>query len=223
MRTGQVFGRMTNKPNRMKQNLIKSLVIIAACGLATAVRADAVPASGSLGLLGQTYAGVTYSYTDMDGSSVDGADYIFEYNQPLSTGFDAVFTYDYGRSEEFSGTRFKSHAATAALRAFSTTTTWAKPYVEAGLGYGWTKVAGFKDNSYLWEVAVGAEFQVAPAFTLTPFVQYSDAPNLAASEGTWDYGVKANYWVNNQFALSAGISRDDDKNTSYSVGLNVRF
>lgn len=214
----------------MKQNLItKSLLVVAALGLTAAARADAtaaagsMPASGSMGLLGQTYAGVAYSYTDIDDSTIDADNYIFEYNQPLSAGFDAVFAYDYGQSEVILGSRFKTQSATAGLRAYSINTGWAKPYIEAGLGYAWTKFAGNDDNSYLWQAAIGAEFQVAPAFTVTPFVQYSDAPDLVGSDGAWDYGVKANYWLNNRWSLAAAISRDDDQNMGYQIGVNCRF
>ena len=67
-----------------------------------------------------------------------------------------------------------------------------------------------------------AELQLAPAVTVTPFVRYADAPDLAGS-GVFNFGVKANYWVDSQWAVMAGVERDDDQNTSFTIGTNFRF
>ncbi|HKB57540.1 MAG TPA: hypothetical protein VKC51_08110 [Lacunisphaera sp.] len=207
----------------MKHNNIpKTLILAAAMSLglaASAVAADTpVPVSGNMGLLGQTYADLTYSYINLDASSSHADDYHFEYNQPLNAGFDGVLAYDWTQTGSFA----KQQSILAALRAFNTSFKWGKPYVEAGGGYAWNKVAGVKDNSFLWEVTVGAEFQVAPAVTVTPFVQYLDAPDLA-SRSTWNYGVNANYWIDSQWAVTGGISRNDNQDTAFTVGTNFRF
>jgi len=210
----------------MKQKIIlKSLLLTAAAlfGLAAA-RADdprpapPVPASGTMGLLGQTYASLTYSYTDLSDTAAHVDDYHFDYNQTLKPGLDGVFSYDWAQT----GSVAKQQAVMAALRAFNTSCAWGKPYVEAGAGYSWEKVAGVKDNSLIWLVAVGAEFQVAPAVTITPFVKYQGTPNLARHD-KWDFGVKANYWVNSQWAVTVGLDRDGRHNTGFMVGTNFRF
>lgn len=207
----------------MKQNIIiKSLLLAsAAFALTAAARADEprpVPASGTMGLLGQTYAGLTYSYTDLNNTSAHADDYHFEINQTLNAGLDGVFSYDWTQG----GSVGKQQAVMAALRAFSTAYAWGKPYVEAGGGYAWEKVAGTRDNSFIWDAAVGVEFQVAPAVTITPFVKYQGTPDLVQRE-KWDFGVKANYWVNSQWAVTAGIARDNHQNTGFTVGTNFRF
>jgi hypothetical protein len=69
---------------------------------------------------------------------------------------------------------------------------------------------------------VGTEFQVAPKVTVTPYVRYQDAPDIS-SGGTWNFGVKANYWVNTQWAVTGGINYDDDHDTQYTIGTNFRF
>jgi hypothetical protein len=220
----------TNKPNRtMKQtNIIKSLLVAASLlGLAAAARAQTtaaapVPASGSLGLLGQTYAGLSYSYINLENSSTNAEGYGFQYNQALHAGLDGVLTYDWAQSGLVAGDRAKQQTLGAALRAFSTSYSWGKPYAEAGVGYTWTKFAGTHDNSFAWEAAVGTEFQVAARTTVTPYVQYSDAPDISGS-GTWNAGVKANYWVNTQWAVTGGISRDNNHANTFTVGTNFRF
>ncbi len=209
----------------MKQNLlIKSfLLAVAAFSLAGAARAaDAmssasVPPSGTMGLLGQTYAGLSYSYLDLNHSPDHTDDYRFDYNQPLNAGLDGVLSYDFMQTGAV-----KQQAVAGALRAFSSAYTWGKPYVEAGAGYTWERGGGGKDNSVLWEIAVGTEFQLAPAFTLTPFVKYQGTPDLAQRD-VWNYGVKANYWVDSQWALTAGLDRDNHQAMRYLVGTNFRF
>lgn len=205
----------------MKQNItIKSLIIAAAFGLSSVAQAaDAAPANG---LLGQTYGGLGYSFTNLEGTAVGIDNFTFEYNQPLNTGLDAIFNYTYSQSGVMAGNRAIGQDFGAGLRAFSSAA-WGKSYIEAGVGYAKSKIAGWKEGSYTWQVAVGAEFQVCASCTVTPYVKYSDAPDLGGSDGTFDYGVKSNYWVTKQLAVVAGISRDDDKNMDYSLGLNVRF
>lgn len=216
----------------MKQHsLLKTLLISAAAAfsLAAFARADvpldqeplqSTTAVGQ-GLLGQQYASLTYSYIDLD-APTHADNYNFGFNQPLNIGLDAVFNYDYTQTGLIAGDRLSQHALTAGLRAFSNHFAWGKPYVEAGAGYAWQRYAGDRDNSFVWGVGVGAEFQVAPAFAVTPYVEYADAPDLAGS-GTWTYGVKANYWIDSQWSVTGGIDRDDDQNNSFTIGTNFRF
>jgi hypothetical protein len=135
---------------------------------------------------------------------------------------DGVLTYDWTQSGLVAGDRARQQTLGGALRAFSTSYTWGKPFVEGGVGYVWTKYAGNHDNSFVWEATVGSEFQVAAKTTVTPYVQYLNAPDLANS-GTWNFGVKANYWVNTQWAVTGGVSIDDDNNAGFTVGTNFHF
>jgi hypothetical protein len=217
----------------MKQNnLQKNLLISAAAALCLAgyLRAD-VPLADQKplesttavgqGLLGQQYASLSYSYIDLD-APVLADNFSFGFNQPLNAGLDAVFSYDWTQTGLFAGDRLNGQSVTAGLRAFSNAFAWGKPYVEAGGGFAWQRGYGTSDNSFVWGVGVGAELQLAPAVTVTPFVKYTDAPDLAGN-GAVTYGVKANYWVDSQWSVTGGISRDDDQNTSFTIGTNFRF
>jgi hypothetical protein len=207
----------------MKQKIIfKSLLLIAAAALGLPAFADdsplPAPAVSTTGLLGQHYAGLTYRYINPDNSPSHTDDYRIEFNEPLNTGLDGVLSYDFLQT----GAPAKQQEIAGALRAFSPAYGWGKPYVEAGGGYAWNRVGGMKDNSFLWEVAAGAEFLVGPAITVTPFVQYKGTPDLAR-RSLWDFGVKANYWVTSQWAITGGLDRDDHQDTGFTVGTNFRF
>lgn len=220
----------------MKQKIIlKSLLlsVMAATGLATsafaggddpnapAPAAAAAPVAPVSGLLGQTYAGLTYSYDRLNASPVNADTYGFEYNQPLNPGFDAVFNYDWTQSGALAGERAREQQLAATLRAF-TTRSWGRPYVEAGLGYDWMKFAGAKDHSFLWIAGAGVEFQPLAELTVTPFVRYEQANGYADNHEV-SYGVKANYWLTKQWALTGAVSRNDSQDMTYKLGVNVRF
>jgi hypothetical protein len=221
----------------MKQKIIlKSLLLsaVAALGLATSAFAGgdepnspapaapaAAPAYDSLGLLGQTYAGLSYSYLHLGASPVNANRYGFEYNQPLNPGFDVVFNYDWSQTGVVAGDRAHEQQLAAALRAF-TATSWGKPYVEAGVGYDWLKFAGAKDHSFLWIAGAGIEFQATPELSFTPFVRYEQANGYADNHEA-DYGVKANYWITRQWSLNGEISRNDSQDMAYKLGVNFRF
>lgn len=215
----------------MKNNTsLKTLVLAAslALGLSAHAQTDQVtttqsPTSlGNQGLLGQSYATLSYSYLNSDDSPIDADNYHFEINHPFTDGFDAFLSYDFTQSEVFAGDRAKQDVLGAGVRAFSPRYSWGKPYAEVGAGYAWNRFAGQDDNSWFWEVAVGVEFQVAARATVTPYVQYLDAPDIRNGD-QWNYGVKGNYWVGNNWSVLAGVERDDDQNMAYTIGTNFRF
>ena len=200
-----------------------------ALGLGVAARADdarsadkVAPAAGSQGLLGQVYGTLTYDYIDLGGPATHADSYTLSSNQPLAFGLDGGLGYNFTQSGAGGGARVNQNTLSGALRAFSTSYNWGKPYAEAGVGYTSVRAAGAKDNSFVWEGAVGAEFQVAPRATVTPFIQYTDAPDLAGGN-KWNFGAKANYWIDSQWSVTAGLARDNHQNTAFTVGTNFRF
>ncbi len=215
------------KKNHLLQTLLAGAVL--AIGLAGPARGDdtvvgtsPATAGTSLSLLGQKFGTLSYSYINLDNTSVHADNYTFEVNNPLSFGLDGVFAYDYTRSGSVAGSRVRQHALTAALRAFSTSYNWGKPYVEAGVGHAWSRFGGARDNSFLWEAGVGAEFQVSDRAVVTPYVQYVDAPDLPG-DGVFNFGVKGSYWVDARWAVTAGFEMDDEQNSAVTVGTNFRF
>jgi hypothetical protein len=218
----------TNTTKNMKTTTpLKALIVVSALALGCghALRADQgmpEPVAGPQGLLGQKYGNLSYSYINLDATSVHADNYSISANHPLAFGLDGMVGYDFTHAGDIAGFPMRQHVLGGALRAFSSAHNWGKPYVEAGAGFTTVRYASAGEDSYFLEAAAGVEFQVAPATTVTPFVQYLDAPDLPGA-GQWKFGVKANHWLTSQAAIAGGIMRDDDQNTTFTIGTNFRF
>lgn len=210
------------------QTSLKTFVLAAAASLGLAASAFAQTSvatepsvTHSAGLLGQTYASASYGYVDLDNTSVNARSYSLGLNQYVRDGVDSFLDYNYTRSGRIAGTRLTQHDVLLGARVY---TNWqgVKPYAEAGIGWVWQKAGGIRDNSFAWAAGVGAEIEVATKTTVTPFVRYSDLTD-GGNNDQWEYGVKANHWLTEKLALQGSLSRDDDKNMFYRVGVNFRY
>jgi opacity protein-like surface antigen len=186
-----------------------------------------VPAPGSdtgKGLLGQSYVNLGYSYTDAHKKPFDIQGLNFDYNQPLNTGFDLNVALGDNWSSQYSRTRFREVSAFANAIAFIHDLSWGKPFIGVGAGYIRTKFSGSKDWAFAGDLSTGVEFQVTKDLSITPVATYTDTTSSQITrENRWEYGVKANYWITSDWALSAGVSRDNQVDTTYSIGTTFRF
>lgn len=211
----------------------KSLILAAACAAGLAAPAfaadDPVAASAPAtlspithGVLGHNLANFSFSYVDIDDSSVDATAFNLTLNQGLRTGLDTLLEYNYLRSEDTGIGRISEHKVNFGGRAYTNYNGF-KPFVDGGIGWAWLKAPlGFSENSFLAFASVGAEFQACPDLTITPAVRYWYAANSAV-DNVWEFNVKANYWVSEKFAVTGKIGMDDDQNIEYGLGVNFRF
>ena len=225
-----------NKPNIMNyKTSYKSLMLATVCTLgavASGLASDdpAVVAStptttasaGSRGVLGHDLAALGFSYVDIDGSSVDATAFNLTLNQGLRTGVDTLFEYNYLRSENTGLGRISEQKVNFGGRAYTNYQGF-KPFVDGGIGWVWQKAPlGLSDNSFLVFGSAGAEFQATPDLTITPAVRYWYATKNSVDD-TWEFSVKANYWVTEKIAVTGKLGMDDDQNMEYGIGLNFRF
>ncbi|MBI2518115.1 MAG: porin family protein [Opitutae bacterium] len=208
----------------------KTLILAGAValGFATAAVAGEGPAEASApavtgrGLLGQSYVNLGYSFVDLQGTGIDAQGVNFELNQNVREGVDTLLSYNYLRSDSFAGGRIKQNTLVAGGR-FYTSFRGFKPYAEAGLGWTWLRAPlGFSDDSFTYFAGVGAEFQVTPDVTVTPFIRYIDATTDSVDH-EWNYGVRANWWATEKIGLTAAVIRDNSRNMEYNIGVNYRF
>ena len=210
----------------MKSFLLAAAVAVglAAPGVAQTSGAS-IPAPGTdagKGLLGQSYVKLGYSYTDLHQSPVNFHGLSLEYNQPLNTGFDFNLGIGDAWSSKYIGNRNRQQSVSANAIAFLPDLAWGRPYIGVGGGWIWVKQAGVRKNSFLYSGETGVEFQVTRELSITPLVSYTDALSFHV-DNKLGYGVKANYWITDQWALNAGVGRDNKDNMSYSVGTTFRF
>jgi len=207
-----------------------SLAAAASLGLALVATASEMPdvpasqpvGSTSRGLLGENYTNLGFTYIDVKNTNVDGQAIDFGMSAPYTSKTDLFFEYNYTRSEPV----LDGHAWWQSLLAggrWYTNLNGIKPYAEAGLGWAWVDVPVFGgENSWAWFTGIGIETPVAPNATVTPFIRFTDAPDIGDADH-WDFGVKGNYWLNAKLALTAKVAIDDDQSWSFGAGVNYQF
>lgn len=219
----------------MKQNTnLKSLVIAAVLSLGAVASATAQSANVAVpnpadvttagGLIGSRYTQVEYNYIDLSGAGPSHADgFGVTFNQPLNANFDVSLNYDWARAK-YAGVRLTDQVLELGATAY-TTLAWGRPYAMAAAGWDWVKVAGVRDDSFVYRVGVGMEFLPAPQVSLTPFVNFVRATSFNANE--YEIGAKATYRLNAAWSATARIQyeavEDADDSTEYSIGLNYHF
>lgn len=212
-------------------NSFKTLILAGAASLGLAASAVAqttapmtspAPTVGrTAALLGQNYAYASLGFINLDDLDIDAKSYTLGVNEAVRDGLDAIFEYDYTRTDRVVGSRLTQHSLLVGARAFANYH-GIKPYAEAGVGWAWQKFGGARDDSFAWGAGVGAEFELSPVVAVTPFVRYTDLTEVSGS-GTWDYGVKANVRLTDKFSVLGSVSRDDDRNMEYRVGVSFRY
>lgn len=215
-----------NKPNIIKSLLCSAACIFASTGVVLAsddpAAVETAPTSAPRGVLGQTVTNLGFSYIDIDDSGIDANAINLTMSQGIRTGVDTLFEYNYLRSENTPVGDIVEHKAVIGGRAYTNFNGF-KPFVDGGLGWTWLKAPlGLSDNSFLWFASFGAEFQATDALTLTPMIRFWDAASVDEGD-TWEYGLKANYWVNEKLGVTAKIVRTDSESTEYGLGINYRF
>ena len=222
---------MINKKTNVKllvATLAATFALAASAAAQSANVAVPVPSAASAsgqGLLGATYTGISGNYFELKkGPPSVARGFSLDYNQPLTDGMDLTVGYDWARARA-SGFKTTEQKLDALFTAFSKLN-WGKPFVSAGLD--WDHRHGnfaTSGSSIGLLVGTGVEFQVAPAFAVTPFVNLVRETHFNQNEA--DYGVKATYRLEQNWSVTAKAQYDDIRHlpniTEYSVGLNYHF
>jgi opacity protein-like surface antigen len=225
--------RLTNQTNPMIPFASSSRFAATAAlvlGLAAGAFAadDAAPAPASVpvpaghGLLGQSYVSLGYSYTDFTDTGVAGNTYGVMINEGVREGLDTFLEYSNLQSTNTGLGHLNEQIADFGARAFTNIAGF-KPYAEAGLGGVWLRAPLVEhQNSLLWFVGAGVEWQATPDLSITPFVRMNYANRLDDSR-QWDYGVKGNYWITDKIGVMATLTRDNSRDMSYGAGVTIRY
>lgn len=218
----------------MKQTTnIKNYILAAAAALGLAATATAQsanveapkPAETSVaGLLGARYTQVDATYYDLTAGTPGVARGLaFTYNQPVTPSLDLSGTYSIAQASAF-GTHLDQEELDLGATAYSAMS-WGKPFAMADVGWVWTHSHAASDDSFVYKLGTGVEFQALPNVTVTPFVTFVRATSYNQSE--LDGGVKAAYRITREWSATARVQYDwirHSKDTvEYSLGANYRF
>jgi hypothetical protein len=219
-----------------KNTKLKSLIRAAALSLGLVSAASAQSANVAVpnpadtlpsgGLLGSRYTQVEFNYIDLTGGSPSVArGFGVNYNQPLQQNFDLIVGYDWARAK-WAGVRLTQQDFEIGATAY-TNLAWGRPFALAAVGWSWQDASGvsYSDDSFTYKLGVGTEFQVAPALTVTPFVNFVRATSFNADE--FELGAKATYRVTAEWSVTARAQyesvRHDKDSAEYSLGVNYHF
>lgn len=220
---------------KQKTKPLKNLMLAAAASLgfaATAFAQDPAkappnPAAPAMptGLLGSSYAGVTWHYLDLHGGPpgvAHGAS--ADVNVALAPRLDLGVGYDWLRARAGGVSSYEDKldlSLTGYLRQG-----WGTPYFKAGTGYAW-RHGTFAGRRGSWGVAAeaGAEFAVAPAFAVAPFVAWDRETGFNRNQ--LHYGARASWRVTREWSVTAAAryidaTRAVDRGV-YSLGVNYHF
>ena len=226
---------MTNKKTNLKLLVVTLATTFGLAASAAAQSANvAVPVpttapAGDQGLLGSAYTGLSGNYFKLNGEVAGvtpsvARGFTFDYNQPLTDGLDLTVNYDWTRARAFAFKTTEQQVGvvtTGFLRE-----SWGKPYLSAGLD--WDHRRGnfaITGNSLGLLAGTGVEFQVAPAFAVTPFVNFVRETHFNQNEV--DYGAKATYRFDHNWSVTAKAEYHDISHSSdrmeYALGVNYHF
>lgn len=185
--------------------------------------APALAAEDGGGLLGATYSGVEFGYTHHVESAPRALRrYGFVSHKPmaeLGATVDGTFRYDYVRGSLPGATLHQNHLSASLLRYWVDGS--AKPFVHADVGWAWHKAGGASDSSFLYRLGAGAEVWVRPRVAVTPFVMFSDTPDL--DDRVWNFGAKFGYRLDRHWHAGFTLKLDSEHNIEYALGFQRRF
>jgi hypothetical protein len=187
------------------------------------------------GLIGSNYAELSFGYQNLGGSPGELHDYEFISNSAVYRegiwGGDVNFQYDHlnGGGDGYSNRRDR---AMFGLTGYLTQS-WGRPFLTADAGYAWQRAGDISQKSFAYSFTTGVQFQVLPALSVSPFIEYDAEPHLHNvvpatanfPDHVIDYGVKATYRLTRQWSVSAAAFQDQYSGRDFGLraGVDYRF
>ena len=239
----------------MKKNMNQLALALAALLLAGMSQAQTAPTNTSAfssssretptlrdnpGVLGHTYADLSYSWVDFhrdSGLDADGFIAGLNGNSPIARGIDLGLGYNYYRENNhrnpFTGTPYDARYHEVATRAtfYTPTSGNMKPFVSGGVGYQWSRgdlqALRTFDHEWTWMASGGVE-AIMGSIVLTPRVSYVDTMR-SHSIGSWQYGAQVHHWFSEKTGGYLDATFRDPLNGggreswTYTAGMRFRF
>jgi hypothetical protein len=209
----------------------KQLIGAAALGLAsfvtsTSAVAQAVETTESSGLIGKRYAGADFMIQDYRDTSDNGHGGALIFNQPFSDVVDITGALSRSMIDGDFVEMTKDVLKVGAV--YYTEKDGYKPFMSAGLGYGWDKLefknSNRKDNDegFLFSVGVGVEVPLSEKTAAIGEFSYSDGAD-SNSEDSWGLELGLNQWVSKTIAIKGSVYIVEDDSVTFRIGARLAF
>ena len=183
------------------------------------------------GLLGHRYFGIEGGYVRVsNGATFDGFGAGAGINLPiLQEGIGLDFSTNFGLTRlSENSVDIDSHSVLGGLRAFMDPEGNVKPFVGVAFGWSESKVSapGFQSetvDSFFTSYALGVELS-ANQFGIRPSIGYQWFTD-DDFEDVWSIGASANYWIDENWSLTASAFYSDTDNDvdGYSILGGILF
>ena len=208
----------------------KQLIGAATLGLAIFVTSSAiaqdVTGSESSGLIGKRYAGADFLIKDFRDMADNGYGGTLLFNQPISGVVDLTGSYSFnqvnGEAVDLTQNALKVGAV------YYSEQDGYKPFMSAGLGYGWDKwkfpspIQGDNDEGFFYSLGLGVEVPLNDKTAAIGEVSYADGLD-SAEEDSWGLEVGVNHWITDTLAIKASAYIVEDDSVSFRIGARFAF
>lgn len=208
----------------------KQLIGVASLGLAIFVTSSAiaqdVAGSESSGLIGKRYAGVDFVIKDHRDTSDNGYGGTLLFNQPVSGVVDLTGSLSFNQMDTQSADLTQSALKVGAV--YYSELDGYKPFMSAGLGYGWDKwkfpapIQGDNDEGFFYSIGLGVEVPLTDKTAAIGEVSYTDGVG-SAEEDSWGLEVGLNHWITDKFAVKGSVYIVEDDSVTFRIGARFAF
>lgn len=175
------------------------------------------PVGFARGLLGERYFAV--GYQDGNIEDIDLRGFGVGYNQSFaeeeSYGFDFNVSASYAELDEF-GVSADAKEIAAGIVMYPTKQLEIKPFLGIHAGLGEATVLGFSDDSFMYRISIGGEWEIGERFSITPVASYIDYTDIVEGDET-SVGVEAHVWVSSNSGIGIGVNRISDSGVDLDV------
>ena len=193
--------------------------------LAAMLGSSAVAFGGQLGV-NYYGAGIGYGQTwnsnlpDLEGFG-GGVGVNYNLLQEVNYAIDLSANYTYIRGSGLN-IRSRGHEISTSAVAF-TEMEGARPFISLDTGWSWHRSHYHSwrstSDSWFYGWTGGAEFEVAPDWSLTPFVSWTRWDNYSESE--WSGGVNLHYWMDDNLGFGGTYTLTEGPHKSARLTLEV--
>lgn len=179
--------------------------------------------SGRAGLLGENYFVASYVWYSYEDLPIDGKGMNLEFNWSIIPHLDFTSTFEWMETDSYLGVQAEMQTLMAGVRGFTTQGS-VSFYAEGLAGVAAAKADYLHEDAFAYRIGGGAEIRFGSRFSLTPFAYYQEYITSGYdSGGSFYYGAKVNFWLHERVGLLASYSRNDDGDSSATLGINFRF